>query len=254
MQLPVERRHLRRAACPAPTDDDHAVAVEPDVSRFKPQAVYSALIDHQKRAEESDLRIDDEWTYHELAEFLDRWARTFIAEFRLEIPVPPLNIEWLPARRLGHYRPRNGFGLRGEVAINVRYLGLGRAEMLDTLLHELIHLWQDRHGRPGRNNYHNGQFRAKARELGLNVDDRGRTAGPSGGPFTDLLARHGIEVAARFPGPMPVKTKTKLRLWVCGCSPAAGGNGRPTQRARIGRGEFFAVCPFCEQPFRRVDC
>jgi hypothetical protein len=148
---------------------------------------------------------------------------------------------------LGHFRSgENGFGLRGEVAINTRYLQKGEFwDLIGTLAHELIHAWQQAYGRPGRRNYHNVAFRRRASEIGLIVDDRGHTTYDPNGAFFELLRRHGV-VVPNLPEPVPAEAQTrgtsKLKLWTCGCT-----------RARVAVAEFRARCLKCDRMFCRVD-
>jgi hypothetical protein len=69
-------------------------------------------------------------------------------------------------RRLGHYSPANEkFGTPAEIVISRRHLrrdGFRRA--LETLLHEMVHQWQDENGLPLD---HGKNFRRKAREVGI---------------------------------------------------------------------------------------
>jgi hypothetical protein len=67
--------------------------------------------------------------------------------------------------RLGHYSPAStGSGAAAEIVISRRHMardGLERAR--DTLLHEMVHQWQDENGLPLS---HGADFRRKAREVG----------------------------------------------------------------------------------------
>jgi len=66
--------------------------------------------------------------------------------------------------RLGHYSPARA-GEGAEIAISRRHLrrhGFASAEI--TLLHEMVHQWQDEHGLPVD---HSPAFRQKAREVGI---------------------------------------------------------------------------------------
>lgn len=66
--------------------------------------------------------------------------------------------------RLGHYIPATG-GDAAEIAISRRHLRRhGWQEALETLLHEMVHQWQDEQGHPID---HGRRFRAKAREVGI---------------------------------------------------------------------------------------
>ena len=67
--------------------------------------------------------------------------------------------------RLGHYIAATKSGDPPEIAISRRHLrNHGWAEALQTLLHEMVHQWQDEHGFAID---HRATFRKKARELGI---------------------------------------------------------------------------------------
>ena len=117
--------------------------------------------------------------------------------------------------------------------------------MLGTLLHELLHAWQQSHGKPGKHNYHNKEFREKARTFGLVIDHRGYTEYEPQSCFTELLARHGVTI----PQLPPIRTlprqfhgTSKLKLWTCGCT-----------RVRVAIADFQAVCLKCGNLFERPD-
>ncbi len=69
------------------------------------------------------------------------------------------------ARRLGHYTLRAHSGGRGEIVMSRRHLRRdGWPEAIHTLLHEMVHQWQDETGRPVD---HGRGFRAKCRAVGI---------------------------------------------------------------------------------------
>jgi len=69
------------------------------------------------------------------------------------------------ARRLGHYTLRTHNSGRGEIVISHRHVRRdGWPEAIHTLLHEMVHQWQDETGRPVD---HGPQFRAKCRAVGI---------------------------------------------------------------------------------------
>jgi len=69
------------------------------------------------------------------------------------------------ARRLGHYSLRSYNGGRGEIVISHRHVRRdGWPEAIHTLLHEMVHQWQDETGRPVD---HGAGFRAKCRAVGI---------------------------------------------------------------------------------------
>jgi SprT-like family len=68
-------------------------------------------------------------------------------------------------RRLGHYTPRSHNGGVGEIVISRRHIRRdGWPETIHTLLHEMVHQWQDETGRPVD---HGAGFRAKCRAVGI---------------------------------------------------------------------------------------
>ena len=67
--------------------------------------------------------------------------------------------------RLGHYSAANQAGDPPEIAISRRHLRRhGWEEALETLLHEMVHQWQDERG---LGIDHGPTFRAKARAVGI---------------------------------------------------------------------------------------
>src|SRR5947199_1298346 len=195
------------------------------------ETVNLTLRDHQ--------RGTSSWDFNAVAADLHIWAERMIIEFKLQIPVPCLLIERL-RRRYGHFRPgRNGFGLKDEIGIDEEHLRQRPFwQTCGTLLHELLHSWQEYHGRPGRRNYHNKQFQKKAASLGLVVDQRGFTQyEPGDTPFYRLLEKHGIH-----PPILPEVQQTpiqrrgsKLKLYECSCG----------VKVRVGRFRFRAQCLDC---------
>jgi hypothetical protein len=66
--------------------------------------------------------------------------------------------------RLGHYAPALNHGQFAEIAISRRHVARHPwAEVVDTLLHEMVHQWQDEQRLPLG---HGADFRRKAREVG----------------------------------------------------------------------------------------
>jgi hypothetical protein len=77
--------------------------------------------------------------------------------------------------RLGHYSAATPAGDPPEIAISRRHLRRhGWHEALQTLLHEMVHQWQDEQGMAVD---HRSAFRAKAREVGIPPFAMRRVAG-----------------------------------------------------------------------------
>ena len=175
--------------------------------------VYPTIARHQR---------DELWFGRDLVSEMQTWAERYIVEFKLDIPEIVLCIEKLPRNRYAQFRNgHNKFGLRGEIAFNSLYLDGSRPqwEVLGTLLHDLLHGWQQAHGTPGKRNFHNSEFREKAAELGLNIDRRGVTAYQAHSRFKELLLRFHVDVPVDEVQPVAVAAAStaKLKKWTCGC-------------------------------------
>jgi hypothetical protein len=100
-----------------------------------------------------------------LSERLVEWHHRYNAEhFAGELKQVPVRVSRRMKSRLGHYSAATG-GAPGEIAISWRHLRRhGWDEALHTLLHEMVHQWQDETGKPLD---HGRGFRAKARAVGI---------------------------------------------------------------------------------------
>jgi len=77
----------------------------------------------------------------------------------------PVRLSSRMQTRLGHYSPSGEDGPSAEIVLSRRHLRRdGWPETLHTLLHEMIHQWQDESGHPLD---HGPTFRRKAREVGV---------------------------------------------------------------------------------------
>ncbi len=104
--------------------------------------------------------------------------------------------------------------------MNKRYLSQPPFEVLGILLHEMLHGWQDANGNPGKGNYHNREYREKAKSLGLLVDTRGRQGYAAESPFKEFLKGFDVAVPA-IERPLPQerpKGNAKMKKWSCGCT------------------------------------
>ena len=107
------------------------------------------------------MRPEDEPTAARLAE----WHARYNAEhFGATLKPVPVRVSRRMKSRLGHYTAaKDGDG--AEIAISWRHLRRhGWDEALHTLLHEMVHQWQDETGLPLD---HGPRFRGKAREVGI---------------------------------------------------------------------------------------
>jgi hypothetical protein len=192
------------------------------------------------------------WGYCPVARELHRWKEIFPAELPLLVPEVAFCIGYTRARCHGYFRPGpNWYGFEREILLKECFVveSIERREfwrVLRTELHELTHAWQDEHGAPGRGNYHNAEFRTKARECGLIVDSRGYTEHDPEGPFWRLIQKHGVPDLELPEGVRFQPAATKLHKWVCGCEPQYG--------VRVAIEDFEAGCFRCGERFVRVGC
>ncbi len=216
--------------------------MNPD-NEHKVDRVYEVVAEHQRRAD---------WHGQPMIELLQTWADRFVAEFNLDIPEVVIGIDPLPCTRYGQFRMgHNGLGLRGEITLNARYLDGKRPlwEILGTLLHELLHGWQQAHGTPSKKNHHNRELREKAAQLGLLIGPTGLTGYATGGPFKALLWQFGVEAPATE-SPIPERRprgQSKLKKWTCKC-PVNVRCAVEMQAQCLVCGERFALCANAHRP------
>jgi hypothetical protein len=123
---------------------------------------------------------DDESIAVKLTEWHARYNERHFSGALKSIPV---RISRRMKSRLGHYSPANA-GMPAEIAISRRHLRRhGWQEALHTLLHEMVHQWQDETGHPLD---HGRTFRAKARHVGITpFARRAVTASSRSSPSSD---------------------------------------------------------------------
>jgi predicted SprT family Zn-dependent metalloprotease len=87
-----------------------------------------------------------------------------------------------------------------EIALNPMHFATRSTEdVLSTLVHEMVHLWQHHFGKPSRSSYHNKEWAAKMDTIGLTPSDTGQPGGKrtgqhmshyvvAGGPYAKVSA------------------------------------------------------------------
>ena len=98
-------------------------------------------------------------------------------------------------------------------------------KILATVLHLMVHTWQNHHGQSNKSWFHNNEFRAKMAEFGIQCNKTGCHT-RLGDPFVFLLKKHGVVfgeiqdlngiicVQPRY----KLKGNSKLKKWSCGCT------------------------------------
>lgn len=119
--------------------------------------------------------------------------------------LPPVLITLQRNRRTYGYFSAERFGRRDgvrshEIAINPVYFAVSPIEnVLSTLVHEQVHLWQYAFGECGRRCYHNKEFAKKMRSIGLQPSSTGQPGGKETGEKMDHYIIDGgpFQIAAK---------------------------------------------------------
>jgi predicted SprT family Zn-dependent metalloprotease len=86
---------------------------------------------------------------------------------------------YFSGERFGH---RRGTEIVDEIALNPRaFADRTDRQIVSTLVHEMTHLWQYHFGKPSRRSYHNKEWAAKMREIGLMPSHTGEPGGKQTG-------------------------------------------------------------------------
>lgn len=144
----------------------------------------------------------------------------------------------------GYFAPER-FSGRGraatahELAMNPdSFIGRSDEDILSTLAHEMAHVWQQAHGTPPRRCYHDRQWAAKMKEIGLPPSD----TGAPGGKETGQHMTHYIAAGGAYAKAYAKLAKTGLRLdWES--FPQSRGAARKAKKAS--KTKF--TCPDCGQ-------
>ena len=167
-----------------------------------------------------------------------------------ELPTPIVSFFPQPpnGNRLGHFwantwREHDREERRDEVIFYAdKCLQQGINQVLQTLLHEMVHLWQKTKGKPGKDNHHNRAWHAEAKRVGL------QTEGPKGfttatDEFNARLREFAPRVEACPWRSPPTRQKGKMILWMCSCG----------IKIRAGRRDIDIRCNLCEEDFAVVE-
>lgn len=189
-----------------------------------------------------------EWRFSNLSEQLYTWFDRFNERFFAnKLSTPVISFERTRVNTLGHFvMDRNSFGLKWNININRLYADCPLGDTLATLLHEMIHQWQQEFGKKKgkcqRSQYHNIEFRTKARLLGIPCDKSGMSLSYQD-PFVSFLSSHDLDLNLLFSSVEepyePPPGKSKLKKWSCGCT-----------NVRVAKRDFLAMCLKCGNDFK----
>ncbi|MCL2139787.1 MAG: SprT-like domain-containing protein [Treponema sp.] len=104
-------------------------------------------------------------------------------------------------RTTGHFRPQTWKNKKSktepdihEISINPDFLD---HEWQQTLVHEMVHLWQQDYGKPSRKGYHNSEWAQKMETIGLMPSSTGKPDGKkTGQKIADYPISNGLFMEA----------------------------------------------------------
>lgn len=177
-----------------------------------------------------------------------------------------------------------------EIAMNPTYFATRKVEeVLSTLVHEMVHLWQYHYGKPGRGRYHNRQWAEKMQSIGLMPShtsaEGGKTTGDKvshyiidGGLFDEVsqslltdcfviswLDRYSFLGRKRADGLDGIDATLEEELSNLGISVEPEGNENKSNRSKYshicsgnkvvnvwGKAELDLICGICGKSFEPV--
>jgi predicted SprT family Zn-dependent metalloprotease len=164
------------------------------------------------------------------------------------------------ARTYGFFAPQRWQGrseeVRHEISLNPSTLRSRQPiEVASTLVHEMVHLWQQDFGRPSRRGYHNAEWASKMDDVGLTPSS---TAAP-GGARVGQLVSHYIAKGGRFEQAFVEMPAEYLLPWSCEEPDETKGKPRTRNKTKYtcsgcgtnvwGAPDLSVVCGDCNTPF-----
>ena len=176
--------------------------------------------------------------------------------------LPPSLITFQRRKHIrGYFSPyrftaRNNHTLRtDEIALNPdTFAGYDDKDILATLVHEQVHLWQAHEGHPSRSGYHNRQWALEMLRVGLRPISLDRP-----GKMTGQRVSHGIVPG----GPFDEAADRLIATGFCLKWQSADETARPAMAAPAAaapnRNKMKYTCPACDQnawakPNARLIC
>ncbi|MCB9913279.1 MAG: SprT-like domain-containing protein [Planctomycetes bacterium] len=174
----------------------------------------------------------------------------------------------------GFFAPRRFRNVDGQVihelALNPDYFRRPAREIASTLVHEMVHDWQDEHGKPGRNGYHNKEWATKMKAVGLLPTSTGKPGGKETGDKVTHVIMEGGAFDQAFDGlerqgfRFPWEPHQEIDVGVDGADVDQGGEGeakpKPNKSLRIkyrcgcgeqawGKPKLLLICGKCRGDF-----
>ncbi len=154
-------------------------------------------------------------------------------------------------KMLGHFAPeryehRSSADVIHEIALNPDgFVGEDDEEILSTLVHEMAHVWQQVAGKPGRRGYHNKEWAAEMKRIGLYPSS---TAAKGGKEVGEKMSHYIVDGGA-FQVACAALVETGFALdWQSHTKDGKGGadgeEGEDDEPKKKGRIKY--TCPQCE--------
>lgn len=182
----------------------------------------------------------------EIRRAFDFWNRRYW-ESGLRLPIFVFHPQTSNGRRLGHFLGgawEAGDRRTGDQDEIVFYADLclkaGMKMVLGTLVHEMVHLWQEHHGKPSDYNHHNREWHREANRVGLLTTKGDYTGHTEPAPEFNAALKEFKPRLTGIPFRLEARSKGKLRKWVCLCG----------YSVRVAIPVFDATCNRCGQRFR----
>lgn len=178
-----------------------------------------------------------------------------------KLPVPILNFSRKSKRTLGFFAPErweNGRAKVHEISLNPDTLAhRSKEQIASTLVHEMAHLWDQEHGKPGRGGYHGKTWADQMERIGLMPSTTGGPDGKRTGQRVTHYVIKGGPFAAAFkklpgdcllpwssadPGSVKKPNRNKTKFTCPGCG--ANAWGKP---------DLAVTCVECEDQFESEE-
>lgn len=208
--------------------------------------------------EEGPPTLEQFTAYQAMAEYFNQQL------FGGTLPPVFLNLSRKGRRTLGFFashRWEKGETVTHEISLNPQFLKERPAiAVAATLVHELVHLWQQVFGTPSHISYHNREWAKKMEAVGLMPSDTGQPGGKgtgqrmshyviADGPFAQAFTAMPPECSlpwtcsetVRESGPTSGRPPSKVKYTCTGCG--ANAWGKPDLRL---------VCGQCDRPLAAV--
>jgi hypothetical protein len=146
----------------------------------------------------------------------------------------------------GYFAPqrfgtRDGATITDEIALNpAHFAERTTRDILSTLAHEQAHLWQQHFGEPSRGGYHNKQWAAKMKEIGLYPSS---TAAPGGKETGQRMSHYIIDGGAFDQAFAELERAGISDLF---CDRWSDDEKAAKTKARKNASKTAFVCPDCE--------